>query len=520
MSAARTYASAARPRRRARRLVSWPFLALLAASSLGPACTACQDSDQAQPTHDGSRSRRRFRPPPDQVRPVPPHAIHASGVGPYELGMDLGKILNLLPHGPRVVLTQIDGVVYCNLVRVDGNALVIGVTRPLGVTFVSVLDERIARTQDGVGVGASLARLRERMGPPLQHPSLAMDPRMIGFSRLPGARFVLDGREEAASRVVAVNIRRADAELLGRVASPEAAPAPPATDGPRDQPGERVPSRSRPADVPPASQPADADGRRLSPCVASGAPAGPDSRDGDEQRFLAAAQAAAGALEDARVTRGCLTGQGVALVANRSQLALIGGEGDKLRKLAEYSRDGVVFAAPLDVDDDGMSEIAVVYQSEHASERERERIWSLEILRYEAGRLQALAQTELYRLSTSSAAWVGASLDEIELLLELVADGRERVHITGLFVQGNADRPSNAVQLLPVELPIRPRRTRPEAAGASPVDGGVADASSSRDARRAAPPEAGAAGNEAGAEDRAASEDSATGRGQPAPASP
>lgn len=413
---------------------------------------------------------------------MPPHAIHANGVGPYELGMPLPNILTLLPRGPRVVLAQIDDVLDYDIVRADDDAVIVGAarSRTREVAFVSVLDQRIARTEHGIGVGTSLAKLRQVMGEPANHPTLAMDPRMVAFGRLPEARFVL-ARHDDKPTVAAVTVRRNRPEHTALLAAPAAPSSPgegvepteperpePARSGARPAP-KHSPDKSGPASAP-GIDPASADepsadknglpAAERPPCTVA-----PSSADVD--KILNAIRLPLPQHRHARVQNGCFSASAddlavrESLVILGSQIVVVGGEPGRLRRLAAHSTGDVVYAVTLDIDTDKRHEIAVVSQRVTARERERERISRIEVLRYESGRLHRLADAQLYRLSTSNAAWVGASLNEIDLLLELWT-GPERVEVTGLFVQwGARGRPINVAQLMPVTVPIRRKRATP-----------------------------------------------------------
>src|SRR5688572_22309849 len=189
------------PGRRATAMCSRTALLALLLTS-GAACRGCGDGDPAVPQHDAGRPRRNIEPPTGEVIPLPPHAIRADGIGPYKLGASMRSILGLQPHGPRVTLYEIDGLVDYSLVRAEDGALLIGVERSATAVFVAVLDEAMARTEGGVGVGSTRAEVDRAMGEPLRSHGILLDPRMRAYASMPSARFLFSG-----DRVAAVLIR-------------------------------------------------------------------------------------------------------------------------------------------------------------------------------------------------------------------------------------------------------------------------------------------------------------------------
>ena len=464
---------------------------------VGAACKEQPEQPAAVP-HDAMRMRRFFQPPPGEVRAVPPHAIHADGVGPYVLGTSLRDILGMLSRGPRVTLMQIDDVVDYSVVRAESGTLIIGV-EPLGaVAFVSVLDDETARTESGIGVGATSAELSEALGPVLAAPDLAMAPGMAAFASLPNVRFLLD---QPGGQVAAVVVRRARAAGRGMVDAvvPEVVPIVPA--------GAPAVPAGAPAGTPGAAPSAASSG--VSSAVPSGAPAATSrgvagATAGDQDAGPRPASAApaclqggalAGRVEEiaraAEVMRaeaeaslrfGCFSGtEPEALVHAGDRVIAVGStpgaESGPLRRLAVHSASGISFAAPLDVDGDGRSEVAVVKQGPPGGEAEGEldgkpagssdgeRRVEIELLRLEGARFVPLAASVVYRLSERSAAWVGASLGGIELQVEQRALAGD-VLVGGLYAHRGADGLDTVAPLLPAVIEVR--RKRPGAAGVVP----------------------------------------------------
>jgi hypothetical protein len=382
----------------------------------------CSDRNASPPPpYDASRASRVFRPPPGEVRPVPPHAIHSEGVGPYTLGTPLKTVLHQISHGPRVVLSEIDGVVDYSLVRTEDDTLILGVEESTGVAFVSVLDAKIARTETGVGVGTPLAELHKAMGPAMASSEVVLDRRIEGFARLPNVRFLLEQADEG--RVIAVVVRR-DA----------AAPEPSG----------------------------DSSLAQAVPLLCSGA----KNLARHEAAVIGAARLKA--ENPARsVMYSCVSGGPDALIVEDERVMLIGGEPGKLRRLASYSAPGMVYAAPLDADGDGRHEIVIVKKN---SPDDDERVWSVEVLRWEAGRLQRVIAEDLYRVHAQSASWVGASLEEIELLIELAVSG-ESLRAGGFYMHRSQEGLDTVAPLLGASVPIRRKRVALPALP-QPADGG------------------------------------------------
>lgn len=147
--------------------------------------------------------RRVIEPPAGIVRPLPPHAIRADGVGPYRLGDKLASVLAQLPSGPRIALIEIPNVVHHSLIRTEEDDTVLIGGEPAGTaTFVAVTGASVARTESGIHVGSTRKDLAP-LGPPMQDPDRAFDPRLVVPSGLRNARIVLEGDKVIAIAIVA-----------------------------------------------------------------------------------------------------------------------------------------------------------------------------------------------------------------------------------------------------------------------------------------------------------------------------
>ncbi len=441
----------------------------------------------------GGLGRRMLTPPRGEVRAVPPHAIHDRGIGPYMLDESLRSVLSTLPSGPRVTLLQLDSVVEYSLVRAESGGLMVG-AEPLGtVAFIAVLDADIARTESRMGIGARPDELAKELGPPLRAPGLAMSPRLLGFGKLPNARFLLD---DSGERVTAVMVRR---ELGLEQLSPQSGPPPAGAKARRrgkrawrgGGPGGRGKNRRGKA-----ATTTNNDG----PCQDHGAREKRLRQRVDTVRMAAGVKEAAAAS----VVAACFSGVEIeAVVVAGGQIVVVAGEGDRLRRLGQHRALGLRYAAAMDLDGDGGSEIALVRQgiatssnpdsttdSTPASTLPEELTVTLDLLRVEQGRLVLISSDPLYRISESSADWIGAELVDIELLVELRAAG-DGVQATGMYIHYGSDGvPDTLAPLLPATVPLRSRgpSPAPAAAGTSAKSGkgGTSGAGAKSEAKPAA----------------------------------
>jgi hypothetical protein len=378
--------------------------AVLAAAT---ALAACRDREPPPPTtlaRDAAPARRVIVPAVGDVRPLPPHAIRADGVGPYRLGAPLDGILAQLPSGPRVALLDLQGVVDVSVVRAEDDGVLVGGESVGGsALYIAVVRPDVARTEAGIGVGSTRRDLEAAMGPRLVDPRVARDPDLAAFASLPGARFVLDG-----DRVSAVLLRRRD-----------------------------------PVDPAPAAHGND-------PAPECGA--GPRS-----EAALAAAGVRGGAP---RLVPTCLGAGGEVAVVGDGAVTVVAGDAERTRRIGSLDVRGVQFAAPVRVD--GRDELVVV--AERTTETER--VIALGLYRLEGGKLVRSAEQDVYRIAATSAGWIGARLGNLDALLEV--EGRsDALYVTGALVHrqeaGGAVR-----DVAPLEVVRIPRRRKPWPAEAAP----------------------------------------------------
>jgi hypothetical protein len=153
---------------------------------------------------DAQRARRVIEPSTDRVGPLPPYAIRAEGVGPYKLGEKLSDLLEQLASGPQIVLFEIPGVVHRSVIRAEDDAILVGGEQASTASFVAVVGADVARTESGIHVGSTRDELIAALGPPVEDPERARDPRLIVPSALPNLRVVVDAGKVAAIVVTGV----------------------------------------------------------------------------------------------------------------------------------------------------------------------------------------------------------------------------------------------------------------------------------------------------------------------------
>jgi hypothetical protein len=167
----------------------------------GCALAACgnRQRENREVPHDAQRVRRVIEPSTDRVGPLPPYAIRADGVGPYKLGEKLSDLLERLASGPRIALFEIPGVVHRNVIRAEDDTILIGGEQASIASFVAVVGSEVARfTESGVHVGSTREELVAALGPPIDDPGRAHDPRLLVPSTLPSVQAVLDGERVSA----------------------------------------------------------------------------------------------------------------------------------------------------------------------------------------------------------------------------------------------------------------------------------------------------------------------------------
>jgi hypothetical protein len=185
----------------------------------GALAAGCKDHERGPVRREPISSRRVIDPPPSSVRALPPHAIRADGVGPYRLGATLAALVEQQQAAPRISRFEVPGLVHADVLHSEDDTILVGGEPQGRARFVAVLGTEIARTESGIHVGSTRDELARTLGPAIDDPARASDPRLIAPSQLPELRAVLEG-----DRVVALVVGDAHAAAAPGRAPGDATP--------------------------------------------------------------------------------------------------------------------------------------------------------------------------------------------------------------------------------------------------------------------------------------------------------
>jgi hypothetical protein len=180
-------------------------IAIVAAlGAAGGAACGNRQRENHEPPRDARRAPRVIEPSTDRVGPLPPYAIRAEGVGPYKLGEKLSVLLEQLPSGPQIALFEIPGVVHRSVIRAEDGTILVGGEQASTASFIAIVGPDVARAEGRIHVGSTRDELTAALGPPVEDPERAHDPRLIAPSAQPSLRVVLGGDRVAAIVVTGV----------------------------------------------------------------------------------------------------------------------------------------------------------------------------------------------------------------------------------------------------------------------------------------------------------------------------
>lgn len=167
-----------------------------------------------------------------------------------------------------------------------------------------------------------------------------------------------------------------------------------------------------------------------------------------------------------RLFGACLTNAGELVRAGVDELSLVAKDNpDKV--LASIRVPGLVFGAALRNPFDGRDDLIAVTRSADSQVR----TWSLVAFRVLDGKLlRVIEPAPLYQITASNARWIGAELENVDLLIE-VASKADAIEVGGLLTTRIDDKIRDIVVISPV--PVARRRAKPPVT--EPVDAGLSD---------------------------------------------
>ncbi len=175
-----------------------------------------------------------------------------------------------------------------------------------------------------------------------------------------------------------------------------------------------------------------------------------------------------------RVFGVCLTNVGELVRAGNDELSVLGKDAEKV--VTRLPVPGLVFGAALRNPLDGRDDLVAITRSDDGQTR----TWTLIAYRLIDGKLMRVIEpATLYQITSANARWVGAELENVDLLIELVSRP-DAIEVGGLLTTRIADKIGDIVVISPV--PVGRRRAKgppPEPGDAGVPDGGTQGSSNS-----------------------------------------
>jgi len=163
----------------------------------------------------------------------------------------------------------------------------------------------------------------------------------------------------------------------------------------------------------------------------------------------------------------CLSTAGELVRVGDEELSVLGKDGEKA--VANVRVPGLVFAAALRNPIDGRDDIIAITRS--TDPQTQTRTWTLIAYRLAEGKLlRVIEPAPVYTVTDANARWIGADLDNVDLLIEL-ASRADAIEVGGLLTTRFGDKIRDIVVISPVPV-ARRRGSKP---AADVVDAGLSD---------------------------------------------
>jgi len=167
----------------------------------------------------------------------------------------------------------------------------------------------------------------------------------------------------------------------------------------------------------------------------------------------------------------CVTGAPEFASLDNDWLVVRAAEGDKI--LDKVKLPNAMFLGPVRASD-GRDELIAVITTEDAQAR----TWRLVAFRWDTNHLVQVADALVYTLTATNARWIGSTLHDLDLALEVVNRG-DTFEVGGLLTRRSGAKLRDLLVLSPVPVPRkRPKPATPDPTPATAGDAGVSAAGS------------------------------------------
>jgi hypothetical protein len=174
----------------------------------------------------------------------------------------------------------------------------------------------------------------------------------------------------------------------------------------------------------------------------------------------------------------CLTGTPAIVTVDGDELVARSAESEKVidkTRIEKLPLATVVFVAPVRAPD-GKDEIVAVSRFDDGQAL----TWWLVAYRVEAGKLARIASEQIYQLTATNARWIGSTLRDLDLLLEVTNRG-DTFEVGGLLTHRTSEKLRDLLVLSPVQVQRRRAKSATPEPEHDTQDAGIAAPTGSDD---------------------------------------